>query len=252
MPYIRVGGSTQDAYIYDAGLKEPIRFEEAENLSGAPFSIGPSFFESYTTWPGTKFSHGFNLKNTTDSNHQSLIDVAQMACKTISSDMLNVWEYGNEPNLYSERKERPSDWDVVAYAKEWAAGSKLIDDTFAKYCPDAAGANSPGFMSPSLAGDNATSNFSAITAFQQGINVSNNIKQISSHKYAPVPTQYRSCILLICSKSYIAGAKDSWITLQNTRTYITSIRNPFFRFPCMQALLRASKILGHDIREDPR
>ena len=63
-PYIRVGGNTQDYALYNSSLKEAIN--GTYNLARSAdypttIFIGPSYFESYHTWPNTKFSHGFNL-----------------------------------------------------------------------------------------------------------------------------------------------------------------------------------------------
>jgi hypothetical protein len=63
-PYIRVGGNTQDYALYNGSLKEATNGTyDLSRSSDYPtaLSIGPSFFESYETFPDTKFIHALTL-----------------------------------------------------------------------------------------------------------------------------------------------------------------------------------------------
>ncbi|MCJ1282078.1 hypothetical protein MMC26_001401 [Xylographa opegraphella] len=119
-----------------------------------------------------------------------------MACKTLTNETLNAWEYGNEPNLY-RGSTRPSDWTIAQYTKEWLAGTKLIDETIASNCPDVAQATVNGYMAPSMSGVKIDSGFTPSDAFKAQINNQKNIKQISVH-------------------SYMTGSKRPGVTLQRT------------------------------------
>jgi hypothetical protein len=63
-PYIRFGGNTQDYALYNRSLKEATNgIYDLSRSSDYPTTlyIGQSFFESYETFPVTKFIHGFNF-----------------------------------------------------------------------------------------------------------------------------------------------------------------------------------------------
>ena len=199
MPVIRVGGNSQyvnispsisahvvalqnyvnhshrDKAIYDASLTEATA-GSCPSDSKAALCIGKTFFDSYGTFPGAKYSHGFNLAMNYGSHASTLSGTVPLVCKAISPDQLNVWEYGNEPNLYIG-KSRPADWNEEDYVKEWQNGADSISSLIQKNCPDHASV----FMAPSLSGTKSSLN--PVTVFNKGLNKGNLVKQISVHNY---------------------------------------------------------------------
>src|SRR5664279_1690707 len=98
-PYIRVGGNTQDYALYNPSLATAINGTINPARSAdypTTIFIGPSYFQSYNTWPDVKFIHGFNLglggKNS--AGWETLIDTIPLACKALSKGKLLWWEYG--------------------------------------------------------------------------------------------------------------------------------------------------------------
>ena len=93
-PYIRVGGNTQDYALYNARL--PTATYGIYNLSKSAdypttLSIGPSFFDSYSTWPDTKFIHGFNLAKNGSVGLSSLLTTTSLACEALEGGKLLHW-----------------------------------------------------------------------------------------------------------------------------------------------------------------
>jgi hypothetical protein len=188
-PYIRVGGNTQDYALYDASLPyalngtiNPARSEDYPTT----VTIGPSYFESYSTWKDVKYYHGFNLGLGGNSSRgwQTLLDTVPLACKALSDGKLYVWGYGNEPDLYSISAQgpvRPPDWDEAAYVSQWLNGTRQIKALLEEHCPELAGEDSYGYMAPSFAGvGNPPLRSSA--AWAGGLNDDENVKLFSTHK----------------------------------------------------------------------
>ncbi|KAI0837502.1 glycoside hydrolase family 79 protein [Hypoxylon sp. FL0890] len=198
-PYIRVGGNTQDFAIYNADLK--IALNGTYNLSRSAdypttIEIGPSYFESYSTWPNVKFSHGFNM----GGNHageqkqwDTLLQTAALACKALGKDKLYMWEYGNEPDLYAGAV-RPSNWNESDYVAQWLNGTRNVFSVFNHSCPEL-GNDTFRWLAPSFAGTN--NHLKAPVAWSDGLNEYNDIKLFSSH-------------------NYISGAETPGVTLQGT------------------------------------
>lgn len=152
--------------------------------------IGPSFFESYGTFPDTLYSHGFNLAANNNSGYQTLQETVPLACKAIGS-RLNVWELGNEADLYIG-KWRPSNWTVSDYVAEWLNGTSHIGTYLQEACPEL---GSPKFMAPSFSSPGGA--LSPVNAFQDGIDSQEAVAQTSLH-------------------NYISGATSPGVTLQGT------------------------------------
>lgn len=160
-PYIRVGGNTQDYAIYNPDLA--VALNGTYNLSRSAdypttIEIGPSYFESYHTWPDVKFSHGFNLGgNHDDRQWESLLETAAVACKAIGKDRLYWWEYGNEPDLFTTSNQGPvrsPEYNESDYVTEWLNGTRAIRDVIESNCPDLLSHDTYGYLAPSFAGIN--------------------------------------------------------------------------------------------------
>ncbi|KAK8122332.1 Beta-glucuronidase [Apiospora sp. TS-2023a] len=201
-PYIRVGGNTQDYAIYNGNLT--VALNGTVNATRSPdypttIEIGPSFFESYSTWPNVKFSHGFNMGGNNDARVQdTLIQTAELACKALGTDKLYVWEYSNEADLFATSAQgpvRPSNYNESDYVNEWLDGVAVIKSVIQKNCPDLALTNTYNYMAPSFGG--VANHLKAPLAWADGLDNTENIKYFSSH-------------------NYISGAATPGVTLQGT------------------------------------
>jgi hypothetical protein len=187
-PHIRVGGNTQDYALYNASLKTQINgtFNLARSADyPTTIFIGPSYFESYSTWPDTKFSHGFNLGlgGNNSAGWETLLETVPLACKALSNGKLLWWEYGNEPDLYSTSSQgpvRPPSWNEAEYVAQWLNGTRAIKSQLMKYCPDVVSNDAYGYTAPSFAGTN--NHLKPLLTWQDGLDVDQDIKLISSHK----------------------------------------------------------------------
>lgn len=187
-PYIRVGGNTQDYALYNASLPYALNGTyDYTRSSDYPTTIyiGPSYFESYSQWPNVKFSHGFNLGLGANNSEgwQTLLDTVPLACEALSGGKLYMWEYGNEPDLFSTSAQspvRPASWNESAYVWQWLNGTRQIRASLAESCPDILGSTSGDFMAPSFAG--VGNHLKAAAAWEEGLNANGDIKLFSTHK----------------------------------------------------------------------
>ncbi|OCK80416.1 glycoside hydrolase family 79 protein [Lepidopterella palustris CBS 459.81] len=192
-PYIRVGGNTQDYALYDASLDVATNGIYIPSISTdypVILSIGPSFFESYSTWPDTKFIHGFNLAKNTTAARESLLTTVPLACKALSDGKLLYWELGNEPDLYKTSAQghtRPPSWDESDFVTEWKNGTAAIKDTMANACPDMVSASMFQWIAPSFAG--TSNSLNPITTWKDGLDTASDIVLFSSHNYIGSATQ---------------------------------------------------------------
>ena len=187
-PYIRVGGLTQDYALYNASLKvglvgdvDPAKSTDYPTTT----TIGPAFFESYQTWPGLHYSHGFNLALGANSSasRRTLVETASMAFKTIGKSRHYTWEYGNEPNSYAISAEgvvRPPTWNEAEYTKQWLDGISEIQRQMRIHCPEFGHGDYLGFMAPSY--DDRVSNLNASIVWNDGLDKSRSVRWYSVHK----------------------------------------------------------------------
>lgn len=187
-PHIRVGGNTQDYALYNASLPYALNgtfdYTRSSDYPTTIF-IGPSYFESYAQWPNTKFSHGFNLGlgANNSAGWQTLLDTVPLACKALGGEKLLVWEYGNEPDLYSISTQgpvRPAGWNESIYASQWLNGTKQIRASLQEACPDLLANGSYGYMAPSFAGVNIT--LTLPETWAAGLDEDQDVKFVSTHK----------------------------------------------------------------------
>jgi hypothetical protein len=163
--------------LYNATTKSAVIPKSAENPH---IEIGSSFFDSYRTWPNTKFSHGFNLGlATTSSGWDSLIATVPLACNALRGKLV-AWEYGNEPDLYINNGLRLNGWGVAQYVSEWQNGTRQIQNSLAQSCPVMADASVYGYVGLSLWGNVSTLN---PTAIWNDLKTDKDIKLVSFHKY---------------------------------------------------------------------
>ncbi|KAK3693520.1 glycoside hydrolase superfamily [Podospora appendiculata] len=202
-PYIRVGGNTQDYALYNASLPYAINGTfDSKRSADYPTTIfiGPSYFESYSTWKDVKFAHGFNLALGGNSSvgWQTLLDTVPLACKALGKGKLYWWEYGNEPDLFSTSAQgsvRPSGWNESIYVAQWLNGTKAIKAQLQTYCPKLVDNDTYGYLAPSFGGVN--NHLKEPATWAAGLNVNGDIRLISTH-------------------NYISGASSPGVTLQGT------------------------------------
>ncbi|KAI2638368.1 glycoside hydrolase family 79 protein [Xylaria nigripes] len=210
-PYIRVGGNTQDYAIYNPHLR--IALKGTVNVTRSPdypttIEIGKAYFESYLTWPNVKFSHGFNLGGNHDKRqHDTLVQTAAIACKTLGKERLYLWEYGNEPDLYATSSQgpvRPPNYDVADYVAEWLQGTRTIRRVIAETCPGMLDKKTYGYYAPSFGGVGNKINSGA--TWKAGYDRDHTVRYFSSH-------------------NYIDGATSPGVTLQGTLMNHTRTRS---------------------------
>ena len=159
-----MGGNTQDYALYNSSLA--VAINGTINVQRSPdypttLYIGRSFFESYSTWPGTKFSHGFNLGNNGSAGRETLLATIPLACKALENGKLLSWELGNEPDLYSTSAQgpvRPPSWNEQTYVNQWLNGTRTIQLGLAQACPNLTSNAKYGYLAPSFAGTSNTLN----------------------------------------------------------------------------------------------
>jgi hypothetical protein len=181
-PLIRVGGNTQDFAIFNSSLEVASVGIFNETLSAdypTTLTIGPAYFESYLTFSGTKFVHGFNLGKNSPAARAGLLDSVAYACKALGDGRLLHWEFGNEPDLMQEQRVRPTTWNEPEYVEEWLEWTRAIRSELEKACPEL---GPPTWYAPSFAGTGNNS-LDPSTAWKAGLDTDNNIPIISSHKY---------------------------------------------------------------------
>lgn len=145
--------------------------------------IGPSFFESYSTWPNTKFIHGFNLGKNGSAALTSLLDTVPLACHALRHGRLANWELGNEPDLYDDNGQfsfRPSNWSESEYVHEWLSKERAIKHKLANSCPEMATDAMYKYIAPSFAGIHDSLN--PVKTWQNGLDSDHNIALNSMHK----------------------------------------------------------------------
>jgi hypothetical protein len=178
----------RDYALYDASLKVATNGTYIPSISKdypVILSIGPSYFESYSTWPNTKFIHGFNLaKNTTD-DRAKLLDTVPLVCKALGGGKLLYWELGNEPDLYKTSAQghvRPPNWTESDYVSEWLNVTGKIGDSMTESCPEMANSSEYQYIAPSFAG--TSNSLKPLTVWKDNLDAANDIALFSSHKYA--------------------------------------------------------------------
>ncbi|KAJ5624233.1 hypothetical protein N7510_000542 [Penicillium lagena] len=226
-PYIRVGGNTQDFALYDPNLKTatngtivPAKSTDYPYL----LSIGPSFFESYSTWPDTKFSHGFNLGKNGTAAVESLLATVPLACKALADGKLMHWELGNEPDLYIDGgafSARPENWTESDYVTNWLTNERAIKQKMAHACPEMATDSAYTYLAPSFGGIN--NGLDPVKTWSDGLDSDKNIRLNSMH-------------------NYMGGATQPGVTLQKTLMNHTSVINSVDQHATLAKELQSDKL----------
>lgn len=185
---------TRDYALYDPTLETATNGTIIPSIStDYPFllTIGPSYFQSYHTWPNTKFIHGFNLAKNGSEAMESLLETATLACKALGDGKLEHWELGNEPDQYStsaQKPTRPSSWDDKEYVREWLHKSAAIKKKMQESCSHGAEGK---YIAPSFASISGNA-LNLVLTWRDGLNDHHNIAQDSAHKYVSFLLTYRA------------------------------------------------------------
>ncbi|PIA90559.1 Beta-glucuronidase [Cercospora beticola] len=208
-PHIRVGGNTQDYAVFNESLDvASVGIVNPDISPDYPttLTIGPKYFESYQTWPGVQFVHGFNLGRNSSTARQGLLDSVSYACEALR-DRLLFWELGNEPDLFKTSAQgpvRPRNWTEHDYVEEWQHWTRAIRVEMGQSCPELASNESYQYYAPSFSG--TTNSLEPLRTWQAGLNEDGIIGMISSH-------------------NYISGAGSPGVTLRGTLMNHTSTVN---------------------------
>ncbi|QIX01376.1 hypothetical protein AMS68_006893 [Peltaster fructicola] len=183
-PYIRVGGNSADQALFKKDQKEAWHWiiDPKDPKHPKNESFGPSYFESYQTWPNTRFIHGFNLLKSSDEARQALLESVPHACKALGNGKLLDWQLGNEPDLYSKEVDgkRQKLLDNDSYRELWQKWAGEIQTEMKKTCPDMADDKHYKFYAPSFAGYNE---LILKDVFDKGFNKDGWVEYIDQHNY---------------------------------------------------------------------
>ncbi|EHY59101.1 hypothetical protein HRR83_001629 [Exophiala dermatitidis] len=206
-PIIRVGGNTQDYATFNASQEAALigTFDYSRSRDyPTTISIGPAYFDSYSTWPGLTYIHGFNMGKNGTVGHDTLVGTVPLVCKALDTNKLAYWQLGNEPDLFKTSAQgpvRPAWWNEADYVEEWLNKTRTIRQLVEQNCPEVLSSGRFRFYAPSFAGTSNSLNL--ITTWTAGLDADNDIAFIDSH-------------------NYIGGATQPGVTLQGTLMNHTS------------------------------
>lgn len=201
-PIVRVGGNTQyvdvercrkgdtnecrDYATFDAAQEAALigsfDFSRSKDYP-TTISIGPAYFDSYSTWPNITYIHGFNLGKNGTVGYDTLVSTVPLACKALDTNKLAYWQLGNEPDLYKTSAQgpvRPSSWNEGDYVQEWLNKARTMRALVQENCPDVISQGKFKFYAPSFAGTGNSLNM--ITTWAAGLDADRDISFIDSHK----------------------------------------------------------------------
>ncbi|KAK6506127.1 hypothetical protein TWF506_011050 [Arthrobotrys conoides] len=121
-PGIRIGGSGMDKTTYVPTFDKPVMWTA---IPSPQYLVGPSYFNLVRDYfpSDTQITFGLNLVNKTD-NWQNTVDFAVAADENIPQ--VDLFEIGNEPDLYILGKQRPRGWTGRDYAEEWKSVANRV------------------------------------------------------------------------------------------------------------------------------
>ncbi|KAH7355002.1 hypothetical protein BKA65DRAFT_475472 [Rhexocercosporidium sp. MPI-PUGE-AT-0058] len=188
-PYVRVGGSSQDNAQFVESQKEGAILNFATPTSDQPSNLtyGPAYFESYQTWPGVHFVHGFNIAENTTEAHETQLASVPYACKALRGWLL-AWQIGNEPDLLYVMSERAASYDNAAYVAEWLNLTRGIDAAVKDACPDVAATKTDWYAPSFAAATDLPAVIEQTEAFRLGLDTNRNLKVFDAHHYQGTAT----------------------------------------------------------------
>ncbi|KAG5984658.1 hypothetical protein E4U55_003879 [Claviceps digitariae] len=155
---IRVGGNSADHTIFDKKIhKTPPKHCRHPEQGPSSLCIGRHWFRSYAAFaPNTVLSHAFNLATWNSSGWATLNDTGPLvACKYLRSQASQVFEVGNQPDLYQAAGVRPASYSVEDYLSEWREQTARLENHLNETCPDVVGKVDIKYMFPSISSPGA-------------------------------------------------------------------------------------------------
>lgn len=147
-------------------------------------SIGPAYFDSYSTWPNFTYIHGFNLGKNGSIGKSAINDTVPLVCKALGTSKLAFWQLGNEPDLFKTSAQgpvRPSWWNEADYVEEWLNKTRTMKQLALQHCPEVIKQGKFKLYAPSFAG--TANSLNLITTWRAGLTADNDISFIDSHKW---------------------------------------------------------------------
>ncbi|KAI9677881.1 MAG: hypothetical protein M1829_002378 [Trizodia sp. TS-e1964] len=176
MPMIRFFGDYTKGF--DQNLTKQSHVDSARNLV-----IGPTYFDSASNFPNTKFMLGLNFMDLSDQAKQTMLGVVKAVCTHMKPSQIAMWEMGNEPDLYVAQGARPAGWTVDDYVREWRDHTGAVRAVIAqKYAPFP-----QNFVATSVIGKK--SDTVPAKAFKAGLNQDNSVSIVGVHNYLTVATR---------------------------------------------------------------
>jgi hypothetical protein len=155
-PLIHAGGSPQDFAVSNkslntaiGGIVDPAKSPDYRTT----ITVGPAYFESYLTWPDTKFIHEFNLGKNDSIARQGLLDSV-----------------------------RTSTWNEQDYVTEWLIWTKRVRMAMERLGPELAARRRHKYYVSSFAGT-GSNGMDPILVWEARLNADKDIALISSHDY---------------------------------------------------------------------
>ncbi|KAK2589849.1 hypothetical protein QQS21_012471 [Conoideocrella luteorostrata] len=161
---------------YDGNQKEPVTPPQNGAGIGQKFTWGPTFFEGFKNFPGTRFVYDIPFAKLNRSNS---LAQAKEALHSIGMENLEALEIGNEPDLYVRQGVRSKPYGPAEYSAEWKAYSDWLVASLGL-------PNKPLFQALTFAGatdgqgDRAWTPHNALDA---GMASGGRIKTVSIHHY---------------------------------------------------------------------
>jgi hypothetical protein len=124
-PHLRIGGNTQDYFIYQDSQDEYEWVSNPNPTGQGAFAsdsmiIGPRYFEVLNRFPSnTPITFGLNLAYEDSDYIDQITLMATQAVQRLTDVNLVGFEIGNEPDLYLQNGFRTGSWGGQVYTQEW-------------------------------------------------------------------------------------------------------------------------------------
>ncbi|VUC26096.1 unnamed protein product [Clonostachys rosea] len=189
-PFIRVGGTSTDRLWYNASQK--IGAYNWWNESGTATTqygipdmiyVGPSFFDGFHNFPGTRWSWQLNMGNTFGKTGglENALEVAKIVVDNVRGN-LESFEIGNEPDLMVRFGHRSEGYSLQDYVQEWNEYASNASQHVLKDNPY--GLEKQRFFQGLLIAGTKDVEWNIDDAMQDGLDTNGFLKSISYHQYA--------------------------------------------------------------------
>lgn len=189
-PHIRMGGNTQDYFIWDENHDDWDWLNNPNAVGQGAFPsdhmiIGPRYFEALDRFPeGTPITFGLNLAYEEEDYIDQITTMASQALERLSNVNVVSFEIGNEPDLYLQNGFRTGSWGGQVYTQQWLDRAQAVYDQVLK--PRQIGAN---FFEPAATASTIGTSFEIDNMMTFGIDKNANgtdtslVAQWNQHDY---------------------------------------------------------------------